>query len=412
MCLTAHFIDDDWKLHKRIINFCQIPGHSGELIGKAVEKCLITWGIKRIMTITVDNASSNDVAVQYLKRRMNHHKTNVLNGDYLHMRCVAHILNLVVRDGLKDVDDSILKIRGAVRYVRSSPARLQKFKACAIEESLDTKSLVCLDVETRWNSTYLMLESAIKFKNAFTNLHSKDSTSVRELRKCGGIPDEDDWNKVDVCLPFLKIFYDATLRLSGSRYVTANSYVFDAFGVGKMISKYCESEDQGIKNMAKRMKEKHDKYWGNVNNLNIFMFIALALDPRRKMSYVDWVVQTSYDEIDGNLLMAKIKSAMKDLFASYVTSSPSLTSTNSTSSNTSNTSSTLNSNEVGQKKRVMDFEDFMTGEYKRERGGDTNGERKNELEKYLSDDCELEEKKLISYNGGRIELSLIPPSLL
>lgn len=161
MCLTAHFIDDDWKLHKRIINFCQLSGHSGEVIGRTIEKCLNAWGIKRIMTVTVDNASSNDLAIQYLKRRMNHHQTSVLNGDYLHMRCASHILNLVVKDGLKELDKSILRVRGGVRYVRSSPARLQKFKLCAKEESLETKRLVCLDVETRWNSTYLMLESTL-----------------------------------------------------------------------------------------------------------------------------------------------------------------------------------------------------------------------------------------------------------
>ena len=41
MCLTAHFIDNDWKLHKRIINFCVISSHKGEAIGKALKVCLI-----------------------------------------------------------------------------------------------------------------------------------------------------------------------------------------------------------------------------------------------------------------------------------------------------------------------------------------------------------------------------------
>ncbi|KAK4349183.1 hypothetical protein RND71_031938 [Anisodus tanguticus] len=133
MCLITHFIDENWKLHKKIINFCPIASHSGEIIGRPVGKCLNEWRIKRILTVTMDNASSHDLPIQYFKRRMNHHQTSVLNGDYLHMRCVAHILNLVVRDGLKDLDSSIVKIRGSVRYVRYSPARLQKFKACAHE---------------------------------------------------------------------------------------------------------------------------------------------------------------------------------------------------------------------------------------------------------------------------------------
>ena len=63
MVLTAHFMDLDWKLHKRIINFCPIVSHKGEDIGRAVEQCLRQWEISRVFTITVDNASANDVAV-------------------------------------------------------------------------------------------------------------------------------------------------------------------------------------------------------------------------------------------------------------------------------------------------------------------------------------------------------------
>lgn len=136
MCLTAHFIDDDWKLHKIIINFCPVGGHSGELIGKSVEKCLLEWGLKRVLTVTVDNASSNDLAIKYLKKILNLWDGCVLNSEFLHMRCPAHILNLVVKDGLKHVDGSVLKVRAVVKYVRSSPSRLQKFKSCIEEESI------------------------------------------------------------------------------------------------------------------------------------------------------------------------------------------------------------------------------------------------------------------------------------
>ena len=48
MVLTAHFIDDGWKLHKRILNFCVIPDHKGKTIGQLVESCLISWGIDKV----------------------------------------------------------------------------------------------------------------------------------------------------------------------------------------------------------------------------------------------------------------------------------------------------------------------------------------------------------------------------
>ena len=41
LCLIAHFIDNDWKLQKRILNFCLIKNHKGETIGRKIEKCLL-----------------------------------------------------------------------------------------------------------------------------------------------------------------------------------------------------------------------------------------------------------------------------------------------------------------------------------------------------------------------------------
>ena len=57
MCLTAHFIDNDWKLHKRIINFSLLSSHKGVAISQAVEACMLRWGIDKVFTITVDNVN-------------------------------------------------------------------------------------------------------------------------------------------------------------------------------------------------------------------------------------------------------------------------------------------------------------------------------------------------------------------
>ena len=34
ICLTYHFIDDDWKLYKRILNFCIVDNHRGKPLAK------------------------------------------------------------------------------------------------------------------------------------------------------------------------------------------------------------------------------------------------------------------------------------------------------------------------------------------------------------------------------------------
>jgi hypothetical protein len=39
------------------------------------------------------------------------------------MRCCTHILNLIVQNGLKEITDSIQKIRDSVKYFRRSQVR-------------------------------------------------------------------------------------------------------------------------------------------------------------------------------------------------------------------------------------------------------------------------------------------------
>ena len=61
---------------------------------------------------------------------------------------VVLILNLVVDDGFRDVHNSKLAIRNVVRFVRSSPHRLARFKECIYFSKIEGKKLVCLDVTT------------------------------------------------------------------------------------------------------------------------------------------------------------------------------------------------------------------------------------------------------------------------
>jgi len=68
MVVTCHFIDSDWRLNRRVLNFCNIPPpHSGLLIADALHKCFRDWGIEsKVCSITVDNAKANDVALRHL----------------------------------------------------------------------------------------------------------------------------------------------------------------------------------------------------------------------------------------------------------------------------------------------------------------------------------------------------------
>ena len=128
MCLTCHFINDAWKLHKRILNFCQVEDHKGETVGRKIEMSLRECGIDGIFTLTMDNASSNLTTIKFLQKVIKDWDGTVLENEFMHMRCCAHILNLIVGEGLKEIDASVARVCEVVRYVKSSPNRNQTFR--------------------------------------------------------------------------------------------------------------------------------------------------------------------------------------------------------------------------------------------------------------------------------------------
>lgn len=138
-------------------------------------------------------------------------------------------------------------------------ARAQQFQHCIIEEGITYKSFVCRDVTARWNSTCLMLETALMFKQAFVRLQDDDIAFVTEL-DCW-IPTSDDWNSAFMLFLFLKNFYEATKRMSGSLYVTNNHYCH------KVVSMFCtlieceRDSNPCLWSITRKMRLKFDKYY-------------------------------------------------------------------------------------------------------------------------------------------------------
>ncbi|CAN1280506.1 Zinc finger BED domain-containing protein RICESLEEPER 2 [Linum perenne] len=307
MCLTAHFIDRDWKLRKKIIGFRQVFSHKGTAIAEAIMACLDEWGIDKVFSVTVDNASSNDTAIQHIKNMFDNRNTSVCDGQFLHVRCVAHIINLVVSDGLGEISTSVRKIRETVRYVKQSPARLQKFYDFVAVEDRESKKSLCLDVPTRWNSTFLMLQAAEKYETAFEMYALSDRQFRIDLisKASLGVPDEDDWNDARRIMGFLKCFYDFTLKVSGSSYVTSNLFFPEIVILYRMLKMWEGSSDNQLSSMA--------------NKMNKLLYIAVVLDPRKKMDFVAFTLSRVYpEENKGTLLADLVKKATYDLYDHYV----------------------------------------------------------------------------------------------
>ncbi|KAK6120922.1 hypothetical protein DH2020_045336 [Rehmannia glutinosa] len=271
-------------------------------------KCIKDWGIEhKIFTISVDNASNNDVAIRIAKETFSRSRKLPLGGKLFHVRCAAHILNLVVQDGLSEIKNIIDDVKESVRFINQSESRLMKFSDIVHHLGIPVKRLI-IDCPTRWNSTYEMLVEAIKVKDAFPIFAQREAS----YNCC---PSLEDWSKVEDVVEILEVFYEATHVISGTDYPTSNVFLVVIWRVKHVLNEKENHTNELIRGMVRKMKRKFDKYWGDCN---LLMCIGAILDPRFKMRLVEFAFSKIYDECEARTNVMKVRDALYDLFFEYV----------------------------------------------------------------------------------------------
>ncbi|KAA8542651.1 hypothetical protein F0562_023850 [Nyssa sinensis] len=317
MVVTGHFIDSDWKLQKRVLNFFHMPPpHIGVIIADALQKSFIEWGIEnKVSTITVDNAKYNDVALRILKDNFTLKNKLSFSGRIFHVHCCAHKINLLVQDGIKEVKGIVDIVREGVKYLIASDSRMIQFSDIAKQLQLSSKKLI-LDCPTRWNSTYMMLATALEFIEMFPRYQDKDPGFIY-------VPSVEDWVKVEHVCDFLGTFNVVTNIISGIEYPIANLFLFELWSIKVILNEKSVDDNEFIRAMASMMKAKFDKYW---SECNLLMTIAAILDPRYKMIIVNYcfldiyiyIYIYIYLEAEANKNIATVKQALYEIYNEYV----------------------------------------------------------------------------------------------
>ena len=115
-----------------------------------------------------------------------------------------------------------------------------------------------------------MLDCALKFVRAFDRLEEEDEHYKLYFFKADGNgkgknpigpPNYLDWENVKAFVKFLGIFYEATLRFSGSLIVTSNTYFHELISIEDQLQQLCSVDgDPLLKSMTVDMKKKNDKH--------------------------------------------------------------------------------------------------------------------------------------------------------
>ncbi|KAG6518550.1 hypothetical protein ZIOFF_022029 [Zingiber officinale] len=281
MAIISHFIDVSWKLQSRL-NLD-----------------------RKLSTLTVDNCTTNDAMIELILDKLPP-SSLISEGKLFHMRCCAHILNLVVRDGLELISDSIETIRYSVAFWTATPKRDEKFIEIARQLKVPSTKKLELDCKTRWNSIYLMLNIALEYEVVFARLKQRETLYKR-------VPTQEDWSKVRDISSKLEMFFDATELFSGTKYPTINLLFSTICDIKLAIGDWLLSDDNLVKTMATNMKVKFEKYW---DIMNCLLAIGSILDPRYKIKTVQFYYPLVYGDMS-SYEIEKLKKKLCDMVEEY-----------------------------------------------------------------------------------------------
>ncbi|RKK79354.1 hypothetical protein BFJ68_g17816, partial [Fusarium oxysporum] len=219
--VACFFRNEDDKARKLILGVPELTvRHFGANIGHEIIEILESYEIseEKIGYFTLDNAQSNDTAMDTIGERFKFH------GKERRGRCFGHVINLVVKAILFGKDTNAFESRiQRLEFDASSDPRVR------IRKPLN----VVVDNETRWLSQLYMIRRALKLRPYLETLvlkhkqeWDKDNTSKRSKRlKASAIMpaicrDENklgdkDWTVLEAFGDILQSFEDAVKALEG-----------------------------------------------------------------------------------------------------------------------------------------------------------------------------------------------------
>ncbi|RVW74093.1 Zinc finger BED domain-containing protein DAYSLEEPER [Vitis vinifera] len=275
--LTGHFIDMDWKLHRRILNVVMEPFTDSETaFSHAVAVCLSDWSLEnKLFSITI-NQPLNEIGIEYLRAQLSIKNPLLLNGQFLVGNCIARTLSSMALDVLGAGRETIKKIRDSVKYVKTSESHEEKFLELKQQLQVPSTKSLFLDDQNQWNTTYEMLVAASELKEVFSCLDTSDP-DYKEA------PSMDDWKQT--------------------------------WKIQTELARAATCEDPFISNLAKPMQEKVDKYW---KDCGLVLAIAVAMDPRFKMKLVEFSFPKIYGDEAAPTCIRVVDEGLHELFLEYV----------------------------------------------------------------------------------------------
>ena len=263
--VTFHTISNDWQLQHLVLENVELPDkHTAENLAASLEDILKQWELDstKLSGATVDNAANIQKAV-----------ADILKWKCL--GCFGHTINLCVKAGLKQqqIQVALARCSRLVKFFRKSTvaANLLTKKQAALESPVHK---LVKDVETRWNSTYDMVQRIIEQQGPVC-------ATLVELKRLDLLPKEEDFTLLEQLVNVLKPFRDVTIQVQGEQYVTISIIRPLLHHLTENVLQLQETDSSVIKNMKRDMVSNLGSRYQSLSISNL-LDCACFLDPRFK----------------------------------------------------------------------------------------------------------------------------------
>lgn len=165
-------------------------------------------------------------------------------------------------------------------------------------------------------------EQDLGYKNDLQEEHyeirtDENGVKIKEKVIIDGRPTFNDWVTVRHLSSCLKMFYDLTLKISGTSYVTSNMFLHEIYRVYCTLQRWVNGTNPDLFDIGDKMLAKFKKYWGDPLKMNMMLFIDMVLDPRHKLDFVVYLLKHIYGNEIGFIVGKKVRETLFRLFNKY-----------------------------------------------------------------------------------------------
>ncbi|XP_065643056.1 zinc finger BED domain-containing protein 4-like [Hydra vulgaris] len=208
MSLTADFLKEDMKQIHICLRVVPFPyeSHTADNLVKFMNESLECWGLLEKLNVVVrDNARNIVFAMEV--------------GKFLNIPCLAHTLQLVVKDGYLDNERMSLLTATCRKVVGHFKHLVKSYKLLRQSQEILRlpKQNIIQDEPTRWNSTFHMLNRLTEQKDAILLVTPHFPKAARQNKKLS----TEEWDSLVSLVAALNVFEDVTLAASSSKVTTS-----------------------------------------------------------------------------------------------------------------------------------------------------------------------------------------------